>query len=649
MTVHAPTRADQLPVTEDLASLRVFGLADGKVHQTPEGAFLAFLSDENAQQIVAAIEALNYVASDVLAKLKTVDGASSGLDADLLDGNEGSFYAPLNSAALTGAPTAPTPPSSDNSNRLATTAFAKTLFAELVNAAPGTLDTLNELAVALGNDPNFAASMATALAAKAPLASAALTGTPTAPTAAVSTNNTQIATTAFVKLVVAQLVNAAPAALDTLQELAAALGNDSNFANTMVTALAGKADKVDTYTKSETNTAIASAVAAGAGLVLDPVDRVDVLPTLDWRMNSLDGAPFKWTFNRASVGGYRLNNKGVYVPTVANEPIIDFEADGKAKGAGFFGAYSNLIFPSEEFDSALWSKFGAPVVTANNVLAPDGNLTADRIAGSASDCGAARICGGLAIGDTASGSVWLRADSALTVNIYLLETGFNTLLSCNLTTLWQRFEVKRTATVGGNMIFQIGGAGTLTNKTIYAWGAQVTKTANIMPYVPTTSAAASRSADSMSVDGADFADFFNPLEGTFFVTAISPTIGPSAFPWLYAVDDGTSNNRMGAFLYQSTGAMDFVCRVSGSYTGQCSVGAGLTSGQIIRSAASYKANEFRHSVNGGAPVSDLSGVLPTGLDRLRIGSGDLAAGTHISRLIYWPRALTSTKLQEITA
>lgn len=69
--------------------------------------------------------------------------------------------------------------------------------AGLVDTAPGTLDTLNELAAALGDDPNFAATLATALALKAPLASPALTGTPTAPTASPGTGGTQIATQAY--------------------------------------------------------------------------------------------------------------------------------------------------------------------------------------------------------------------------------------------------------------------------------------------------------------------------------------------------------------------------------------------------------------------------------------------------------------------
>ena len=78
---------------------------------------------------------------------------------------------------------------------------------------------------------------------KAPLASPALTGVPTAPTAGRGTNSTQLATTAFVAQAVAALVNSAPGALDTLQELAKALGNDANFATTVTNALAGKLGK----------------------------------------------------------------------------------------------------------------------------------------------------------------------------------------------------------------------------------------------------------------------------------------------------------------------------------------------------------------------------------------------------------------------
>nr|WP_251300862.1 tail fiber protein [Escherichia coli] len=83
---------------------------------------------------------------------------------------------------------------------------------------------------------------------KAPLNSPALTGTPTTPTAPKGTNNTQIASTAYVMAAIAALVDSSPDALNTLNELAAALGNDPNFATTMTKALAGKQPKDATLT-----------------------------------------------------------------------------------------------------------------------------------------------------------------------------------------------------------------------------------------------------------------------------------------------------------------------------------------------------------------------------------------------------------------
>ncbi|EAA9781445.1 phage tail protein, partial [Salmonella enterica subsp. enterica] len=83
---------------------------------------------------------------------------------------------------------------------------------------------------------------------KAPLDSPALTGTPTAPTPEITAAGLEIATAAFVAAKVAQLVGSAPEALDTLKELADALGNDPNFATTVLNKLAGKQPLDETLT-----------------------------------------------------------------------------------------------------------------------------------------------------------------------------------------------------------------------------------------------------------------------------------------------------------------------------------------------------------------------------------------------------------------
>jgi len=102
-------------------------------------------------------------------------------------------------------------------------------------------------------------------ALKAPLASPTFTGVVTVPNVAAGANDWRAANTAFVQAAIASLVASSPAALDTLNELAAALGNDPNFATTMTNALAGKASKatslqgygiLDAWTVQQTSAAL---------------------------------------------------------------------------------------------------------------------------------------------------------------------------------------------------------------------------------------------------------------------------------------------------------------------------------------------------------------------------------------------------------
>lgn len=132
--------------------------------------------------------------------------------------------APLLNAALSGAPTAPTPGSTDNSTRIATTQWVRANFADFVGAAPAALDTIAELAAALQNNPDIITQILTSVGLKAPLASPALSGVPTAPTAAPGTNTTQVATTGFVKAAIDVVLGGVSAAYDTLSEIATAIG-----------------------------------------------------------------------------------------------------------------------------------------------------------------------------------------------------------------------------------------------------------------------------------------------------------------------------------------------------------------------------------------------------------------------------------------
>ncbi|AXW85566.1 hypothetical protein AU509_17225 [Lonsdalea britannica] len=128
-----------------------------------------------------------------------LDATSAGLSQHESAADPHTQYAPKLNPTFSGTPKAPTPASDSNSDQLATTAFVKSIVAALVDGSPAALDTLKELSIALGNDANFASTVANSLAKKAPSNSPALSGIPTAPTAEPAVSTTQIATTAFVK------------------------------------------------------------------------------------------------------------------------------------------------------------------------------------------------------------------------------------------------------------------------------------------------------------------------------------------------------------------------------------------------------------------------------------------------------------------
>lgn len=115
----------------------------------------------------AAVPKHSLVGADAFAILDSeASSALKRLTWTVLKGILDAGYAAKVSAALEGTPSAPTPLVTDNSTRLATTAFVKQAVTNVIAGAPGALDTLNELAAALGDDANFATTMTNALAAK---------------------------------------------------------------------------------------------------------------------------------------------------------------------------------------------------------------------------------------------------------------------------------------------------------------------------------------------------------------------------------------------------------------------------------------------------------------------------------------------------
>ena len=114
---------------------------------------------------VGAVEAAQAAAEGKAATAQAAAEAAAAA-VETLEGEVADTYAPIASPALTGVPTAPTAATGTNTTQLATTAFVRAEVAALVGTAGEALDTLGELSAALGNDENFATTVATQIGTK---------------------------------------------------------------------------------------------------------------------------------------------------------------------------------------------------------------------------------------------------------------------------------------------------------------------------------------------------------------------------------------------------------------------------------------------------------------------------------------------------
>lgn len=295
-------------------------------------------------------------------------------------------YAPNASPVFTGTPKAPTAETGSNSTQLATTAFVQSALAGLIDGTPDTLDTLKEIAAAINDDPDFSATVDSKLALKAPLISPALTGTPTAPTAEAESNTLQIATTAFVQAALARLIDSSPAALDTLKELAEALGNDPNFATTMTNALAGKQplDKTLSDLSGKTAAAIIQYLGLGTAATANVMTSRDDEAAGRVVLNGNAIALKSYRYNNAGATGSDFNDAPknavsfVYA-AAANSPgitgsALDFSGVGGGYNVQIVADYqtgSRIKFRTYNGDKKSWNGWQDIYNTANKPGAAD--------------------------------------------------------------------------------------------------------------------------------------------------------------------------------------------------------------------------------------------------------------------------------------
>jgi len=338
---------------------------------------------------------------------------------------------------------------------------------------------------------------------------------------------------------------------------------------------------------------------------------------------------------------------------------------------------TNLFIQNTNFDSISWTKLRSSI-TADATVSPDGTLTGDKLIASTDVNTSHFVRQDSSVTSGATYTQTLYAKAAEYTQIYMGFDGDNatfaggsviftlagsgtagvpvgSLTSFSITPVrngWYRCQISATAIATATAVFRIqnatGGTNNFTGDGIsgvYIWGAQLELGAFATSVIPTTTAAATRATDTAVMQGANFSNWYNPVEGTLFVEAANAQAAPA----LFSTDDGTTSNRVITYF---NAANSPAFRVVSGGVDQANFAAGsIAQNATFRLAAAYQLNNFAASLNGAATVTDTSGTVPTVQTTARLGanvSGATIINGYLARIAYYPRRLSNNELQAIT-
>ena len=384
------------------------------------------------------------------------------------------------------------------------------------------------------------------------------------------------------------------------------------------------------------------------------------IPSLDLRfadnkslVDAVTGASLI-TFARASSGTV-TDSAGTLQTAAIDVPRFDHNpTTGESLGLLVEEQRTNLLLRSEEFNNASWGDQGtAPTVTANATVAPNGTLTADRITFAAADSRKTQANISIVNGASYTFSVYALAIGAIN-NKFRLAFFDQAVQSTSADftvsqSQWQRFTFTVTSTQTNNFgLPQIRNASDNAGNDIYFWGAQLEAGAFPTSYIPTTTAAATRSADVASIGSSAFTSFYNQSEGTMFVDFLRAYSGnfPN-FPNLYQFNDGTNDNEItvlgiqGGQLFQPYVVIGTSSQIN--FVTVASIFPGPN-----RCAHSLSLNNSVFAGNGVLTTPDTSVNLPT-VNQVKFGDrGGQRFTGHYKRICFWRQALPGATLQAIT-
>jgi hypothetical protein len=430
-------------------------------------------------------------------------------------------------------------------------------------------------------------------------------------------------------------------------------------------------------------------VLAGPWVRNDLWRRARAVPSLDLRfadnkslVDAVTGASLV-TFTRASSGTY-VGSDGVLQTAATNAPRFDHNpTTGESLGLLVEEQRANLLLRSEEFDTT-WTRTNVAAFGSGSEVnvetAPNGTLTADLIATLSGNNSGTGFIGQTitksATATTYTVTVFAKAQNWNTVRLHVNDTAtsnnratvtfslatgaittaaavFGTFSAASATPAssfadgWFKANLTFTSSTETGLLVRVfpDNSSTVTadgTSGVYLWGAQLEAGAFPTSYIPTTTAAVTRSADVVSITGSNYTSWANNNEGTVFSDSsiIASQVKTQA---VWELSGGTVLSS----LRQPHGtANQFRAVIGGTFTGSPGTGATLTTG-VTRAAVAYSGTAGRLQVES-------AGANATGsaLDATSLSIGSLAGSTQlngrIKRLCFWPTRLADSTLQQLT-
>lgn len=368
------------------------------------------------------------------------------------------------------------------------------------------------------------------------------------------------------------------------------------------------------------------------------LDFTDTTKTIDTRI----------TFARASSATY-----------IGNDGLLKTAGSGVARAHAFanhdIATLSCLGFLIEEqaTNNALWCRdFTNAAWTKTNMTAA---LTATGVDGAANSASTLTATAGNAtvLQTFTAGSAKSRVSCYVkrrtgTGNIDMTTDGGATWTTITITSSWRRYNIPLQTLANPQFGFRIVTSGDAIDVDYFQQEQKDLVTSAIL----TTTAAATRLADTATISGTNFGQFWNSTEGSIVVWWSLPQLPTTAqFPGIVCVNDGTQNNEVQLLIIGTNGRMAQEAHNGGVQIVNANGHAVTVAGTQYKASMNFKTNSYSSALNGTVQPEDTSGTMPT-VTQMLIGrerSSTYPLNGHIQRIAYYKLHMSRTVLGTITA